>query len=630
MYRRYLLAIGITLSAIALAHCRPGGTRLAWHRFELWSLPPQIEIRAFPGRNHPLSRPVVSFLGAEEVRNLELVPAKQLEAFPKRPAGQVNALKQTLGSRLKWSLQLGEQPYLSLTPLSCSRPCTLRAGVRAASGEITELFHQPSGPASVFAPAAAELDLARWRNQEVDLLMQVDGEVPADATPALWPYALWGSPTVYTRIKSHRFTEEAKSDPGKPPPNILLLGIDTLRADAIGPRPGKVSLTPSIDRLASISDVYPDAFTALNVTNPSFASILTGLYGKNHGVYDLLTPLAPAQVTLAQLLAARGYDTFAVISARHLGDHNSGLGRGFGTVVEASEHLSAEMATGAAWDWLEKAHAPFFAWVHLFDPHTPHTPPQPYASGQRPATASGAGRVLGWSPFRELGPRAFDEPVLGGQRDLYDGEVAYLDREVGRLLDAMDSHGMLENTIIVLVADHGENLGEHGILYRHVGLWDTTTHVPMIVHWPGGRAPGVRRGLVQSIDLFPTLLAAVGIAAPQNDGTALSELVGENRHGRRVVFSEHSGATGAMVRSERYKYMTSAGNPMIPDGEYLYDLQADPGESQNLVGKGMAEEKELSTVLGLWLRDRRAPAHGASPQPLSEDDRARLHALGYL
>jgi arylsulfatase A-like enzyme len=224
--------------------------------------------------------------------------------------------------------------------------------------------------------------------------------------------------------------------------------------------------------------------------------------------------------------------------------------------------------------------------------------------------------------------------VLGGQSDLYDGEVAYADREIGRLLDALAARGLLENTIVVLVADHGENLGEHGIRYRHAGLWDTTLHVPMMIRWPGATRTGtLRSGLVETLDLFPTLLRGTGLPLAASDGVDLAELIDTRpdrpKAGRRAVFAEHANGTGAMVRTARYKYFESHGETQVPEGAHLFDVAADPGEVHDLAGQGLAAEAELAEVLRLWLGERR-PHAGVLPQSLSEEDRARLRALGYL
>jgi arylsulfatase A-like enzyme len=585
---------------------------------------PQVESTPAEWRKATLRQ--ISFLGAEEVRDLRLVPAQQLIAFPRRTAGQVKALEQRASSRVRWSIQPGRDAYLSFVPLGTTNgcACTYRVGIREGD-KLADLYRLDAEPVGPIAPAAVEVDLSSYAGRRIDLLFQTDGSA-AHAPGQPVPSVLWGSPAVYGRGEPAGLERKSR-------PNILLIGIDTLRADALGAWGRSPSPTPALDRLAEQSDVWLDAFSAFNVTNPSFASILTGLYGKNHGVYDLQTPLPASHTTLAELLSGAGYDTLALISASHLGDHNSGLGQGFAEVSTATEHYAAEMPVDMTMDWLAARAAkprPFFIWLHLFDPHTPHTPPEPYALGFRPAAAAGLSPVRAWIPFRQPEPRGFTEPVLGANGDLYYGEVAYLDRQVGRLLDFLDSRGMLEDTLVAVVADHGENLGEHGIRFRHVGLFDTTTHVPLMIRWPGGERAGRRiAGLVQTIDLFPTLLAAAGVKAPPQDGTDLRELTGEGRQGRRAVFSEHAGRLGVSVRTRDYRYGLNQGNErFFPDGPCLYDLKKDPGEIQNLAGRGLAVEKELNGLLLRWLADRR---RGSNPQSrdLTDEEVRKLKALGY-
>ncbi|HVR98876.1 MAG TPA: sulfatase [Thermoanaerobaculia bacterium] len=596
---------------------------LPWERIDLWSRHSMVEEATAEAGGAPVSQKVY-FLGAEEVRDMRFVPPQQLVHFPKRTAGQIRVLEQAVRSRVGWRVRVGRDGYFSFIPLgtlsNCA--CTYRAGVRDPSGQIHELFRGAAKPVGRFAPATVDVDLSPYAGQEVDVLIQIDSPPPPPGQPL--PTALWGSPAVYSRKDVPRAGDTDK-------PNILLIGFDTLRADALGPWGRTPSLTPAIDTLARQSDVWLDAFTAFNVTNPSFVSIMTGLYGKNHGIYDLKTPLPQSHVTLAEHLHGAGYSTLAVISARHLGDHNSGLGQGFDDVVRADEHHAAEMAVDTAIDWIAARAGqpkPFFAWVHLFDPHTPHTPPQPFSLGFRPAAAAGLGPVQTWVPFRPAGPRDFAEKVLGADRDLYDGEVAYMDRQVGRLLDFLESRGFLENTLIVLVADHGESLGEHGIRFRHTGLHDTTTHVPLMIRWPGEKPQGRRfEGLVQTIDLFPTLLRAVDLPVPEQNGEDLRELTGE---GRRAVFAEHAEKRGLMVRTRSYKYILSQGNaPFFPDGASLYDLKADPKELQNLAGRNLPAEAEMSNLLRRWLADRRQRPKTV-PKDLPPEEIERLRALGYI
>jgi arylsulfatase len=630
------------LLVLGLAGCRaesgdPGASG-AWIRRDLWAERPEVEASPFGKARRPFAREM-SYLGTAEVRDLSKVPPQQLINIPKRTAAQVRALAQSAGSRLKWRVKVGPAAYVSFIPLGHPAdrppcPCTFRMGVRAPDGAIHELSRLPVEPMGPIAQAAVEVPLAAWEGQEIDLLLQVDGPAAAPGQPV--PSALWGSPALYQRgdlPAAPRRTAERRLNVL---PNILLIGFDTLRADALGPWGRTPSLSPAFDRLAAESDVWLDAYSTFNITNPSFVSILTGLYGKDHGVYDLQTPLPRQRTTLAELFAGAGYDTLAVISAHHLGDHNSGLGQGFGQVITAGEHHSAELAVDLTADWLagragRQDAKPFFAWLHLFDPHTPHTPPEPYAVGFRPAAPMGLAPVSSWVPFRPPGPRTFDEPVLGGQRDLYDGEVAYLDRQLGRLLDFLESRGMLEDTVLALVADHGENLGDHGILYRHLGLWDSTTHVPLLIRRPGPRQEGRRfQGLVQTLDLFPTLLRQAGLAVPDQDGRDLYELTDQGRTGRRAVFAEHAGRLGLMVRTGSHLYTLSQGNNprLVPDGPALYDLTADPAQNVDLAGRSLPAEKELHTLLQRWLADRR-PAATPKSRALSAEEEQRLRALGY-
>lgn len=635
--RRLLAILILILPVAAGCHREEAPSNLPWVRTDFWETKPEVVHSPVDSR---WARPVVqriAFLGAAEVRDMSRVPAAQLIAFPRRTAGQIRALEQMAGSRVKWQAALGEEPYFSFIPLGFEQPCpcTYRMGLRDAKGALHELYRVRVEAMGPLAQAAVDIDLSEFAGTTVEILLQVDGDAPAVPGQPV-PSALWGSPALYERRTAP--SPAAKTASPKRP-NVLLLGLDTLRADHVGPwRPAgspQPSLTPELDRLAEESDVFLEAFSAFNVTNPSFASILTGLYGKHHGVYDLQTPLPEEHVTLPELFKKAGYGTLAIISARHLGNHNSGLGQGFDEVTLADEHFAGELAADMAMDWIGsrgEESAPFFAWVHLFDPHTPHTPPQPYASGFRSAVPEGLASARTWIPFRAPGPRVFDEPVLGGNGDLYDGEVAYLDRQVGRLLGWMAARGLLENTLVVVVADHGESLGEHGIRYRHVGLHDTTTHVPMMIRWPGERQKGRRlEGLVQTIDLFPTVLAAAGLPVPPQDGLDLRQLTGEKGRGRRAVFAEHANRLGLMVRTREQKYIVSSGNTQFfPDGAALYDLTADPGETTNLAGRNLPAERELENLLRRFLADRGRKGPTPETRNLAPEEIERLKALGYL
>ncbi len=311
------------------------------------------EVEATPPEWRKATIRQISYLGAEEVRDLRLVPAKQLIAFPKRTAGQVKALEQRASSRVRWTIQPGREAYFSFIPLGTLNgcACVYLVGVREGPDKLDKLYRLDAEPVGPISPAAVEVDLSPYAGRRIDLLIQIEGSA-AHAPGQPVPSVLWGSPAVYSRKALPALPTLPAGQRGENRTNVLLIGFDTLRADALGAWGRNPSLTPALDRLAEQSDVWLDAFSTFNVTNPSFASILTGLYGKNHGVYDLQTPLPQTHTTLAELLGKAGYDTLALISASHLGDHNSGLGQGFAEVSTASEHYAAEMPVDMTMDWL--------------------------------------------------------------------------------------------------------------------------------------------------------------------------------------------------------------------------------------------------------------------------------------
>jgi arylsulfatase A-like enzyme len=398
--------------------------------------------------------------------------------------------------------------------------------------------------------------------------------------------------------------------------NVLLVTLDTIRADRLGCYGWKRSETPVLDGLAERGLLFADAVTVAPLTLPSHATLLTGLYPPNHGVRkNGEYRLASEHVTLAELLKDRGYDTGAFVSAFVL-DARFGLGQGFDTyddgvalsesspLADTFEERPARSVTDAALAWLRDrgGDRPFLAWVHYFDPHAPRIAPEPYST-------------------------QLDDP--------YDAEIAYVDFELGRLLEELERKDLVDQTLVVVVGDHGEDLGEHGEPTHGFFMYGSVMRIPLILSCPGlFRGPRVfEEDVVSIVDLVPTLLELLGVEpGPNLDGSSLLDAVA--RHGRTVYmenmapYLDHGWAPLFGLRRHRDKYIRA------PTPEY-YDLWRDPGEQTNLhVGPPVDRKDsrdqlaaELERMLSAWAPPEEV---AAAVQPPDAAARARLQALGYL
>jgi arylsulfatase len=536
----------------------------------------------------------------------------------------VRALAIPPGDEARFLVRLGKEPFLSFAPLSANTdPCAAIYRVKVDDEAIFNAQAQHE-LAAVFGPATVEVELERFAGREIEVVL--DHPLRSGCPPV---EGIWGSPQIWSRGPTARPRAER--------PHVLVIGLDTLRADALGFLGRQPSPSPALDRLAGESDVWLEAFATANSTNPSFASIFTGLYAKNHGVYDLGTPLPAASLTLAEILSEAGWRSAGLLSVHHLRHEQSGLGQGFEILQAPDDQLAAEMAVDATMSWLTEhievaPDRPFFFWLHLFDPHTPYQPPAPFAVGKSTTQDFGLGRVHDWQVHREEGERAFVDPILGGHKDLYFDEVAYLDRQIGRLLDFLDSRGLLETTIVAVVADHGENLGEQGVFFRHAGLWDATLHVPLLLRAPGPRTQAGRRisGLVQTIDLLPTLLQFLDLPTPAGlDGRSLLDSDRRPLPSRRVIFAEAAEQTGLMARTSSHLLSrVTRKNFLFEEREFFFDLENDPSASRDLgSASGGGPRDELTRFLELFARE--PPAAGVNAQPLAAEEVEKLKALGY-
>jgi len=403
----------------------------------------------------------------------------------------------------------------------------------------------------------------------------------------------------------------------KPPLNVVLITIDTLRADHVGCYGYKQIKTPNIDGLAADGARFESAFAVVPVTLPSHSSMLTGTYPMLSGMHDFSgNKLSPLQPTLASVLKQAGYQTGAVIGAAVL-DSRFGLNQGFDFYYDHFDFSRLDEANldemerpgnvvaDVALDWLTKnSQKKFFLWMHLYDPHFPYHPPEPYS------------RVYAAQP--------------------YDGEIAFADEQVGRLLRFLKEKGIYGKTVIVLCGDHGESLGEHGEKTHGFFIYNATMHVPLIIRLPDTRLPenAAARAVadpVSLVDLMPTILGAVGLEIPsQVQGRSLlPELRVDQTARDRVLYGEtfmpriHFNWS-ELRGSENTKYhFIDAPRPE------LYDLSKDPGEVHNLFTEKKAVAEEMRAKLVSLIRDYSAGKEMAEKTGLDPALMERLKALGY-
>jgi choline-sulfatase len=395
------------------------------------------------------------------------------------------------------------------------------------------------------------------------------------------------------------------------PPNVLLITLDTLRADHVGAYGSRAGSTPAIDSIAARGARFEHAGSAVPLTLPSHATILSGLLPLHHGLRNNGAGSFPSgRPTLATLFSEKGYRTAAFLGAFVL-DRRFGLNRGFDVYDDEiprdptlGDHLEAERRGDAVADraaaWLARPDSrPFFAWVHLYDAHAPYTPPEPF----RTRYAASA----------------------------YDGEIAFVDQQIGRLLAVLQQSGQRDHTIIVVTGDHGEALGEHGELTHGLLLYEGTLRVPLIIEAPGTLDPHVVTTPVSLADIAPTVAGLAKVPMTSStplDGRDLSPpLLAKREPEARNIYAETEYPTVfgwsplAALRNGTHKFI-AAPTPQ------LFDLSRDPQESRNVLTDERRVMRALSDSLSALQATATAPGQ-SNAQPDAET-MAKLASLGYV
>jgi arylsulfatase A-like enzyme/tetratricopeptide (TPR) repeat protein len=400
-------------------------------------------------------------------------------------------------------------------------------------------------------------------------------------------------------------------------PNVLLITVDTTRADHLPAYGYKKIKTPNIDALANEGILFRQCATTSPLTLPAHCSIFTGTYPTYHGVrINGNTALSSENLTLAEAFSKNGYQTGAFVGAFVL-DGRWGLNQGFDHYDDQFDlkkfkklDLGLVQRPGneivdAALVWLEdQKDKPFFAWLHFYDPHTPYAPPDRY------------------------------KPESNSMIGLYDGEIAYMDEQIGRCLMWLQRKGLKEKTIVALIGDHGEGLGDHGEKTHGYFIYDYAVHVPFILSAPAKGATGVEiPSQVRTIDLYPTLLQASGISISKNvQGTSLWSLIqdGGRSSDRFYAYSEsmapsiqYGWSPLLSLRTSKFKFIDA------PRKEF-YDLKNDPTEQNDVHEANSKTFADYEKTLKKVVQETSEGAPGAHVANLDSETVERLAALGYI
>ena len=597
----------------------------------------------------------------ESLRAIRVATDEELEAAAARRAWKVDLDATIREARVAfagrpWTAALTVPDGSSELRFVPGLPALGDAGTRIAVSAVADGGERPLLRAD-FSPAAGHrggwqepvsLPLDELAGRDVELRFEVVGAAPAGG------FVAWGNPHLAARGGR------------APPPNVVLICIDTLRADHLSAYGYERRTSPRIDRWAAERAVlFEQAVAPSPWTLPSLISIFTGLDAIRHGAnYHLQA--RPGLDMLAELLAARGYETVAWTGGAYLGPGH-GLHQGFEAFTYHRGAKERELAdnTDRAVAWLgSRRDRPFFLLFHTYEVHSPYLERQPFyddfaeRSGRPRIPAEWVGprrrprlpedgyrvsRELTMSPDRGESWQPVPSELAAGVVDRYDAGIRYTDERIGRLLDALDDSGLAAETVVILTSDHGEGLGEHG-LSGHSYLYDFNLLVPLIVAaptagWPAGRR--VRRQ-VRSVDLAPTVLDLLDIdAGGPMDGESLSPLaLGLPGAGDRLAWSYAAISNrGVSLRLPRLKYVfnNSAPRPLFAS-ERLVDLERDPGETADVAAERAADAERFRELVSrrlageavaVWFHLQGAPAREFIVELAGADiaDPSRLKAV---
>ncbi len=548
------------------------------------------------------------------------------------PAGEVARVAYTAGTKTKIC-----SPRVKVSP---GATVSVNSAVRgeASLGDVTALHLLLDGANGVLHTARRRIEVGDVGWDPIDIratapIGTVGARVCLDVqmVKADRPGALLFKPLLLTEVRAASRTEKL------PLQKVILVSVETLRRDHVSAYGYGRQTTPTFDDLVGGGTSYDRHWAPAPYTHPSLASLVTGLLPTRLGFVDNIPTIGPDLTTAAQLFARGGYVT-AGFSVQYVLSNRYGLNRGFHYYRNHPNDVSAGALNKDLLHFLdEHADDNLFVWVHWFDPHGPYRPPAGYrqrfendALWAQDTVTLKPGTAQEGSP--DIPPYVLDKGKTERRHYVagYDGDIAYWDAELGKLIAHIQARGWADDTVVVVTADHGESLGDHGRTFCHGSLYEHDLHVPMAMWGPGRVPAGVRVSANTShVDVLPTLLDYAGLPVPAGLNGASMRGMTTQRPG------DIPGNIAVVGRGENMRWAVRGGDVKLlldRSGELLsaFDLSTDPNETRDLVGTASKEVRALWRSTQAWLTKGSWRGDKARTQTLDDEDVERMRALGYI
>ena len=511
----------------------------------------------------------------------------------------------------------------ALLPPSGNPPPTLippsdpnggHAAVLPAPGELTLRVEfistspdgEPEGQPAIIYESSAD-DLAKsaqgWFlvDLPLDEVAPAEGELRfiADGPKAGSPdfQVVWGQPALYAPREG-------------PYRNVLLIGIDTLRADAISPLGGRPEVTPNIQAFSQGATVFTQAHSQAPWTLPSFASLITGVMPSRAIATNSGHNIPPNLDTIGELALSAGLATCTVCSSPWLGNQGSGFQQGSENFIYLGEQ-TAQVQIEAAMEFIDRSQGigrDWFCFVHLMDPHTPYSPPGQFVNQLCDSDYTGDYKSSYPGGVWANGVLKPSPKEIDHERCLYDCEVANVDSALQGLFEYLSEKGLTEDTLIILCSDHGEEFNEHGGFEHGETQYEEQVHVPLIIKGPGFPAGKRIDDGVANLDILPTILRYLGVAeAEAIGGIPLQTIVSGENQGNGLILGEESMNESGIMYSLSWPYKCILNYKT--EESTLYDLGDDPGETKDVSAAYPEEKTEMLAALGMLIRPETSAIH---------------------